>query len=217
MEAPRPRRSSPPTRTAAKAVTAVHPDARPGPVTTAPAPPFVAAEAMRGDRTRADAPGVLTSEVHAPAFVAPPPLDRPSSEPREARHRLRSGQEVAPPTSSASAPAPQDIESTARRQEHRAQARPAPPPAERPRVGVLVPPPIPPSAPAPDSLPATQQPPTAAAATAPDVHVTIGRLEIRTGPAPTQASERSREPRASGLRSLEEYGAARAAAAGGTR
>jgi len=50
--------------------------------------------------------------------------------------------------------------------------------------------------------------PVVTTATEPDVRVTIGRLEVRNGSTPAATEPRARP---SGLRSLEEYGAAREA------
>lgn len=76
-----------------------------------------------------------------------------------------------------------------------------------PAVGVLVPRPLPTTAPAPvASAPAAARrsaPPPAE----PDVRVTIGRLEVRAGPTAGMPEPARRQ--AAGLRSLEEYGAAR--------
>lgn len=216
VAAPRPRRAAAPDVPPARAVTAVRRDAPAAAVSTMIAPP-VAGPAQRRARPESEPPVAHVPDVRAAASVAPPPAVRRPLEPRDGRKPIITEQGIASVTPTTPAHAPRATEAPA-----------AVPPALRPQatlplprpialpVGALVPPPLPPSAPV--AVPATQPPRTSAAlADAPDVHVTIGRLEIRTGPGRAGPTERTGAAPAAGLRTLEEYGAARAAAAGGAR
>lgn len=187
------------------------------PSVATPAPVTSAARELpsRGVSSRPD----VTGATAAPAFPGPRPVPREVLDevhepvvPSVGRQRVPDLAVPHPPSSPgrprrASAPT--------------AKARPsaAPPPPSRsapaPR-GVMVPPPLPASAPAPvagaaASTRARPGPPSGRAA--PDVHVTIGRLEVRGTP-DAGAQRAAQRPKHSALRSLEDYGAARA---GGTR
>lgn len=79
-----------------------------------------------------------------------------------------------------------------------------------PAVGVLVPRPLPTTAPAPVATAPSAARRNAPSPAEPDVRVTIGRLEVRTAPtAPGPGTPESSRRAPAGLRSLEEYGAAR--------
>lgn len=75
-----------------------------------------------------------------------------------------------------------------------------------PRHGILVTPRLPSTAPQPVGPAPPRSHPNLAVAPQPDVHVTIGRLEVRTGAVAPPAAQRRAPAR---LRSLEEYGAQR--------
>ena len=78
------------------------------------------------------------------------------------------------------------------------------------RFGVLVPPPLPATAPEPTSAPEPpERPGSRSPARPPDVQVTIGRLEVRAPAVGTPTERRLSRP--TGLRTLGEYGAAKGA------
>lgn len=92
------------------------------------------------------------------------------------------------------------------RQSQRSAAAEVPDP-----VGVLLPAPLTaapaPPPPEPAVSPGTSPDTSGATTPVPDVHVTIGRLEVRVRPGPEERRTATRAPQ--GLRSLDDYGAAR--------